>query len=65
MDADRFEGGLYTTLSENTFKNLRINIKNSEDDWTMSDYLSRHFGMKIGETTTCLSCHKNKAPNIL
>ena len=48
MYASEFEAVLFTNLSENTFKNQRINIKNSEDDYTISDYLYHNFRMKIG-----------------
>ena len=47
MDASEIEGLLYTTLSENPFKNHKINIKNTEDDWTVSDYISQNFGTRI------------------
>ena len=30
------------------------------DDYTISDYVSRHFGITVGETWTCLSCHAKK-----
>ena len=65
MNAPEIEGLLYTTLLENPFKNQKHNIKNSEDDWTVSDYLSQNFGMKIGVTMKCLSFHQNKSPKIL
>ena len=35
------------------------------DDYTISDYVSHNFGMVIGETMTCLTCHKNKIPKVL
>ena len=57
MDAAEFEGLLYNTLPENPFNNQIINIKNSEDDWTISDYIFYNFGIKIGETMTYLSFH--------
>ena len=47
IDAAEFEGLLYNTSSKNTFKNQIINIKISEDDWTISDYVYYHFGLKI------------------
>ena len=65
MGAAEFEGLFYNTLSDNLFKNQIIHIKNSEYDWSISDCLSLHLGIKIGETTTCLSCSQNKEPNIL
>ena len=57
MDAAEFEGLLYNTLPENPFNNQIINIKNSEDDWTISDYIFYNLGIKIGETMTYLSFH--------
>ena len=52
-------------LLEKTFNNQIFNIKNSEDDFTISDYISQHFGMKIGDKITYLSCHRYKYPKIL
>ena len=65
MYAAEYEELLHNNLSENIFKNHRINIKNSEDNWTISDYLYHHFRMKIGEKMTFISCYKNEAPKIL
>ena len=33
--------------------------------WTVSNDLFCHLGLKNGETMTCETCHKNKAPKIL
>ena len=52
-------------LVKHPFKNQIINIKNNKDDWNISDFLSRYFGMKIGKIMTCLSCHQNKSHKIL
>ena len=65
MDAAEFEWLLYTILSEEPFNNKIINIKEEKYDYTISDYVSQHFGMIILETITCLSCHQNKAHNVL
>ena len=65
MNAAEFEGLWYTILSEEPFKNQRINIKEEKDYYTMSHYVSQHFGMLIGETMTCLTCHKTKIPKVL
>ena len=62
---DKFEGFFYSISKENTFRNQIINTKNSEDDWTISDYIYHNFGLKIGETMTCIYCHQNKATKIL
>ena len=54
IDADIFEGLLYTILSEEPYNNQRIHQKEENDDYTISDYVSQNFGMLIGETMTCL-----------
>ena len=61
MYAAEFEGLLYTTLPEQTFKNQRINIKDEKYDCNISDYFSQIFGLLIGTTITFLSCHQKKA----
>ena len=63
MDAGGFEGLLYTILSEEPFRNYRFHITEETDDYTISDYVSQHFGVLIGEKMTCLTCHENKRPN--
>ena len=57
MDASEFEGLLYNTLSEVTFANHRLDMTDEKDDYTISDYVSYHFGITIIETWTCLTCH--------
>ena len=42
MDAADFEGLSYTTFSENPFNKQKINIKDSEYDFTITDYVSQH-----------------------
>ena len=48
MDETKFEELLYTNFSENPFKNQRVVMKNSEDDWNISDHMYQHFGIKFG-----------------
>ena len=57
MDAAEFEGFLYTNLSEQLFKNQKMNIKSEKYDFTISDYVSQNFGMLVEKKMTCLSCH--------
>ena len=65
MDAAEFEGLLYNILSEELFKNQRVRTTEEKDDYTISDYVSQHFGMLFGETTKCFSCHQNKRLKVL
>ena len=65
MDVAEFEGLLFTILSEEPFKNQRINMTEEKYGYTVSDYVSQNFGMIIGETMTCLTCHQNKRPKVL
>ena len=58
IDAVGFEGLLYTILSEEPFKNKRFHMIEETDDYTISSYVSHHFGMIIEETCTCLTCHE-------
>ena len=37
---------------------------NENEDYTISDYVSQHFGIKIGEKMKCLTFHATKFPNI-
>ena len=60
MDAIEFEGLLYNMLSEEPFANHRLDITDEKDDYTISDYVSHYFGITIGETWTCLTCHAPK-----
>ena len=62
MDASEFEGLLYNMLSEEPFANHRLDMTDEKDDYTISDYVSQHFGITIGETWTCLTCHAKKKP---
>ena len=57
MDASEFDGLLYNMLSEEPFANNRLDMTNEKDDYTIPDYVSRHFGITIGKTWTCLTCH--------
>ena len=65
MDAAEFERLSYTILSEEYFKNQIFHMTEEMDYYTISDYVSQNFGMLIGETMTCLTCHKNKRPKVL
>ena len=60
IDASEFEGLLYNILSEEPFANHRLDMIDEKDDYTISDYVSQHFGITIGETCTCLTCHVKK-----
>ena len=57
MDASEFEGLLYNMLSEEPFVNHRLDMTDENEDNTISDYVSQHFGNTIEETWTCLTCH--------
>ena len=48
MDAAEFERLLYTILFQETSNNQRICIKEKNDDYTISDYVSHNFGILIG-----------------
>ena len=61
MDASEFEGLLYNMLSEEPFKNHRIDMTYEKYDYNISDYVSQHFGIAIGETWTCITCHSKKS----
>ena len=39
-------------------------MTDENEDYTISDYVSQHFGITIGETMTCLTCYDTKSPNI-
>ena len=64
MDASEFKGLLYNMLSEEPFANHRLDMTDEKDDYTISYYVSQNFGITIGETMTCLTCHTTKPPNI-
>ena len=51
-------------LSEEPFKNHRIDMTYEKYDYNISDYVSQHFGIAIGETWTCLTCHAKKIQSI-
>ena len=42
-------------LSEEPFENRRLDMIDEKDDYTISYYVSDHFGTTIGETWTCLT----------
>ena len=65
MGAGEFEGLLYNMLSEEPFKNRRFDITDEKDDYAISDYVSQNFGIIIGETWTCITCHATNTPKIL
>ena len=50
MDAGEFEGLLYNTLSEEPFADHLFDMTDEKDGYTISDYVSRHFRILIGET---------------
>ena len=62
MDAGEFEVLLYNMLSEEPFKNQIFYMTDEKYDYTISHYVSQHFGILIGETWTCIICHAKK-PN--
>ena len=51
-------------LSEEPFANHRHDMIDGNDEYTISDYVSHHFTIKIGETWTCLTYHATKYPKI-
>ena len=52
------------SYQKNPFKDQITHITEEKDYYTIPDYLSQNFGMLIGETMTCLSCHKTKSPKL-
>ena len=62
MYASEFEALLYNMLSEEPFANHRLDMTDENDDYTMYDCVSQRFGITIGETWTCLTCHAKKNP---
>ena len=62
MNDSEFEGMLYTMLSEESFANHILDMSDENDEYTITDYVSQHFAITIGETLTCLNCHATKAP---
>ena len=61
MDASEFQRLLYIMLSEEPFANHRLDMTDEKDDYTISDYVSQHFEITIGETWTCLTCQSKKS----
>ena len=51
-------------LSEETFADHRLDMTDENDDYTISNYVSQHFGITIVETMTCLTCHAKTNPKI-
>ena len=64
MDASEFKGLLYTMLSEEPFANHRLDMTDGNEEYTISDYMSHHFSITIGETWTCLTFHATKSPKL-
>ena len=51
-------------LSEESFANHILEMTYENNDYTIYDYVSYHFGITIRETMTCLTCRATKSPNI-
>ena len=49
MDTSGFEGLLFNMLSEEPFKKQIFDMTDEKDNYTISDYVSHHFGIIIGE----------------
>ena len=64
MDAGEFEGLLYNMLSEEPFTNHTFDMIDKNTDYTISDYVSQYFGITIGKTWTCFTCHEKKTQSI-
>ena len=65
MYKGEFEELLNNMLSEEPFKNHIFYVTDEKYDYTIPDYVSQDFGILIGETWTCLTCHSTKSPKIL
>ena len=61
MDASEFEGVIYTLLSEEPFVNHVVDMTVGNEEYTISDYVSQDFAIKIGDTWTCLTCKTQKS----
>ena len=61
MGAGEFEGLLYNMLSEEPLLNHIFDMTDEKNDYTISDYVSQHFGITIVETWTCLTYHEKKS----
>ena len=57
MDAIEFEVLLYNILYEKHFANHRLYMTDEKYDYNISDYVSHHFDITIGETWTCITCN--------
>ena len=55
---------LYTMLSEETVANHRLDMTDENEEYTITDYVSQHFPITIGEKMTCLTCNATKSPKI-
>ena len=64
MNANEFEGLLYNIFSEEPFANHRLDMTDENEDYKISDYVSQHFAITIGETMTCINSHATKSLNI-
>ena len=64
MDASESEGLLYNMFSEEPFANHRLDMTDENEEYTITDYVSQHFPITIGEKMTCLTFHVTKAPKI-
>ena len=51
-------------LSEEPFANHRLDMTDGNEEYTISDYVSQNFVIRIGETWTCLTCITPKYPKI-
>ena len=60
MDAGEFEVSLYNMLLEEPFAIHRFDMTDEKNNYTISDYVSQNFGITIGETWVCLTCHAEK-----
>ena len=40
-------------------------MTDGNEEYTIYDYVSQNFAIKIGETWTCLTCNATKSPKIL
>ena len=63
MVVAEFEGSSYNIFSEETFVNNRFDMTDERNPHTISNYVSQHFGITIGETWTCLTCNFKKNSN--
>ena len=52
-------------LSEEPFANRRLDMTDENEEYIISDYVSQHFAITIGETWTCLTENATKSPKIL